>query len=339
MFGLNWTPSYNARILEECAVRLATAGTTTSNKKATMHKPSFFTALRRPTSLALGLTLICLSTAATAGATLDHIRATGKIVLGYRESSVPFSYLDGEKRPVGYALDLCLKLADVIKKKLDMKTLAVEYVMVTPSNRIGMVEQGKVDMECGSTTNNAERRKKVAFTVPHYITGARYMVRADEAATDIVGLESKRVVSTKGTTPIKAVERINRDRGLHLVLQEAPDHARAVEMVEKGESDAFVMDDVLLYGLIAGRANPEKLKVIGKFLTVEPLAIMLPKGDPEMKAILDNEMKRMIVSKEAQAIYDHWFMKPIPPKNTPLNLPMNYLLRDFWKYPTDQVPG
>ena len=304
-----------------------------------MPKPTPFSALRRSAPLAIGITLTCLTTAASAGATLDHIRATGKIVLGHRESSVPFSYLDGDKRPVGYALDLCLKLADAVKKKLDMKALAVEYVMVTPSNRIAMVEEGKVDMECGSTTNNAERRNKVAFTVPHYITGARYMVRADETATDIVGLEGKRVVSTKGTTPIKAVERANRERVLHLVLQEAPEHARAVEMVEKNETDAFVMDDVLLYGLMASRAHPEKLKVIGKFLTVEPLAIMIPKGDPEFKAILDNEMKRLIVAKEAQAIYDRWFMKPIPPKNTPLNLPMNYLLRDFWKYPTDQVPG
>lgn len=304
-----------------------------------MSRPTLFSALRRPALLALGVALMCLSTAASAGTTLDHIRVTGKIVLGHRESSVPFSYLDGDKHPVGYALDLCLKLTEAVKKKLDMKALAVEYVMVIPSNRISMVEEGKVDMECGSTTNNAERRNKVAFTVPHYITGARYMVRANEVATDIVGLEGKRVVSTKGTTPLKAVERANRERVLRLVLQEAPDHARAVEMVEKSESDAFVMDDVLLYGLIASRANPEKLKVIGKFLTVEPLAIMLPKGDPEFKAILDNEMKRMIVSKEAQAIYDHWFMKPIPPKNTSLSLPMNYLLRDFWKYPTDQVPG
>ena len=304
-----------------------------------MHKPNPSPALGRPASMVFGAMLLGVATAATAGATLDHIRATGKIVLGHRESSVPFSYYDADKRPVGYALDLCLKLADAVKKKLDLKTLTVEYVMVLPSNRIAMVEEGKVDMECGSTTNNAERREKVAFTVPHYITGARYMVRATETATDIVGLEGKRIVSTKGTTPIKAVQRINRERVLHLTLQEAPDHARAVEMVEKSESDAFVMDDVLLYGLIASRAQPEKLKVIGKFLTVEPLAIMLPKGDPEFKAIMDNEMKRMIVSKEAQAIYDRWFMKPIAPKNTSLNLPMNYLLRDFWKYPTDQVPG
>lgn len=287
----------------------------------------------------LGALLLTLASAATAGPTLDRIRATGKIVLGHRESSVPFSYLDADKRPVGYALDLCLKLADVVKKKLEMKTLTIEYVLVTSSNRIGLVEEGKVDMECGSTTNNAERRNKVAFTVPHYITGARYLVRSDETATDIVGMEGKRVVSTKGSTAVKAMERINRERVLRLTLQEAPDHARSVEMVEKNESDAFAMDDVLLFGLIASRAQPEKLKVIGKFLTIEPLAIMLPKNDPEFKTLLDNEMKRLIVSREANAIYDRWFTKPIPPKNTSLNLPMNYLLRDFWKYPTDQVPG
>lgn len=297
---------------------------------------SFSTFARR---MVLGAVLLTLASAAMAGPTLDRIRVTGKIVLGHRDSSVPFSYLDADKRPVGYALELCLKLVDAVKKKLELKTLNVEYLLVTSSNRIGLVEEGKVDMECGSTTNNAERRNKVAFTVPHYITGARYMVRSDETATDIVGMEGKRVVSTKGSTAVKAMERINRERVLRLTLQEAPDHTRSVEMVEKNESDAFALDDVLLYGLMASRAQPEKLKVIGKFLTIEPLAIMLPKGDAEFKAILDNEMKRLIVSREAYAIYDRWFLKPIPPKNTPLNLPMNYLLRDFWKYPTDQVPG
>jgi len=295
--------------------------------------------LRRSAAMASGMLLIGLSSVATAGPTLDHIRQNGRIVLGHRESSVPFSYMDADKHAVGYAVDLCQRLAEAVRKKLDMKSLTIEYLMVTPSNRIALVEEGKVDLECGSTTNNAERRNKVAFTVPHYITGARFMVRADEKATDIVGLEGKRVVSTKGTTPLKAIERTNKERVLRLTIQEAADHARAVEMVEKGESDAFVMDDVLLYGLIASRAQPEKLKVIGKFLTIEPLAIMLPKNDPELKAILDQEMKRLIVSKEAYAIYDRWFLKPIPPRNTPLNLPMNYLLRDFWKYPTDQVPG
>ncbi len=289
---------------------------------------------------AIGFTLLAsLAASVNAGTTLDKIKKSGKIVLGHRESSIPFSYLDGNKEPVGYALDLCVKLSEAVRKKLDVKSLTIEYVLVTPSNRISMVEQGKVDMECGSTTNNAERRNKVAFTVPHYITGARFMVRANSGISDIVGFDGKRVVSTQGTTPLKAVARAAKERGLIVTLQEAPDHARAMEMVEKDESDGFAMDDVLLYGLIASSAHPEKLRVVGKFLTIEPLAIMLPKGDPELKAILDQEMKHLILSKEANAIYERWFLQPIPPRKTSLNLPMNYLLRDFWKYPTDQVPG
>ncbi len=134
------------------------------------------------------------------------------------------------------------------------------------------------------------------------------------------------------------VARANRERLLNVTIVEAPDHAKAVEMVEASEVDAFVMDDVLLYGLAANRPNPAALKVVGKFLTTEPLAIMLPKNDPEFKKLVDDEMRRLIVSKEIYPIYDKWFLKPIPPKNTPLNMPVSYLLKDFWKYPTDQVP-
>jgi ABC-type amino acid transport substrate-binding protein len=163
-------------------------------------------------------------------------------------------------------------------------------------------------------------------------------VRADSKIEDLPNFDGKKLVSTKGTTPLKAVTQANKERLIGINILEAPDHARAVEMVESGEADGFVMDDVLLFGLKAGRPDPGKLKVIGKFLTIEPLAIVLPKNDPEFKKIVDDEMKRLINSHEANAIYDKWFMKPIPPKNTALNLPMNYLLKDFWKYPTDQVP-
>jgi len=211
--------------------------------------------------------------------------------------------------------------------------------MVTPSNRIDAVAKGQADLECGSTTNNAERREKVAFTVPHYITGARYMVRADSPINALSQFEGRKLVSTKGTTPLKAIDKANKDQLLHITILEAPEHAKAVEMVEKGEADGFAMDDVLLYGLIASRPDPGKLKVIGKFLTIEPYSIMINKDEPELKKIADEEMKRLISSREAYAMYERWFMKPIPPKNTALNMPMNYLLKDFWKYPTDQVPN
>ena len=286
---------------------------------------------------ALVAALVLTGGSVTAGPVLDRIKERGKIVLAHRESSVPFSYV-ADRKPMGYAVDLCLRVAEAVRKNLQLKTLPVEYLQVTPADRIAAVAEGRADMECGSTTNNAERRQKVAFTVPHYITGARFMVRADSNIDSLAGFEGRKLVSTKGTTPLKAIAAANRERLLRIEILEAPDHARAREMVERGEADGFAMDDVLLFGLIAGSADPSKLKVVGKFLTIEPLAIMLPKDDPAFKRIVDDEMKRLISTREAHAIFERWFMRPIPPKNTALNLPMNYLLKDFWKYPTDQVP-
>jgi len=286
--------------------------------------------------LAWGIAALCCASAASAQGVLERVSGGGKLVIAHRESSVPFSYIDSQSgKPVGYAMDLCLRLADVVRKKTGKKDMQVEFLAVTPANRIAMIEQGKADMECGSTTNNAERRQKVAFTVPHFITGARLLVKSASTIDRVEDLNGKKLVSTKGTTPLKAA---NRERLMGITILEAPDHAKAVEMVEKGEADAFVMDDVLLYGLAAGRPNPGALKVVGRFMTTEPLAIMLPKNDPEFKKLVDDEMRRLITSRDIYPIYEKWFAKPIPPNNTTLNLPVSYLLRDFWKYPTDQVP-
>jgi ABC-type amino acid transport substrate-binding protein len=287
-------------------------------------------------SLALTFSACAL---AQSGPVLDRIKAGGQIVIAHRESSVPFSYLDGNKKPVGYALDLCMQLAETVRKKMGVKgDDGITLLMVTPANRIPVIAEGKADLECGSTTNNKERREKVAFTVPHFITGARLLVPSNSKILRLEDLQGKTVVSTKGTTPLKAVDAANKERLLGLKIVEAPDHARGVEMVEKGEADAFVMDDVLLYGLASNRPNPKALKVVGKFLTTEPLAIMLPKNDPEFKKLVDDEMKRLVRSGEIYKIYAKWFAQPIPPNNRPLNLPVSYLLRDFWKYPTDVVP-
>jgi len=288
------------------------------------------------------LLVVCLLSGvqdhAWAAGVLERVSAGGKLVIAHRESSIPFSYVDADKKPVGYAVDLCLKLAEAVRKKTGAKAMQVEFLQVTPANRIAMVADGKADLECGSTTNNAERREKVAFTIAHFITGARMLVRANSKIDRIEDMDGKKLVSTKGTTPLKAADQANRERLLNITILEAPDHAKAVDMVEKGEADAFVMDDVLLYGLASNRPKPEALKVVGKFLTTEPLAIMLSKDDPEFKKLVDEEMRRLIVSKEIQPIYDKWFLKPIPPNNKALNLPVSYLLRDFWKYPSDFVP-
>ena len=270
---------------------------------------------------------------------LDRIQQTGTLTIAHRESSVPFSYLDGNRKPVGYAVDLCLKLASAVQRQLKLASLNVAWRQVTAADRLQVIERHEADLECGSTTNNAERRAKVAFTVPHYITGARYLVRSGSPITELSEFEGRTLVSTRGTTPLKTVTAVNEDRLFHIRIVEAADHARAVEMVEKGEADGFAMDDVLLYGLRASRPDPAALKVVGKMLTIEPLAIMLPRDDPPFKRLVDDEMKRLIRSGEAQAIYERWFLKPIPPKGNTLGLPMNYLLRDFWKYPTDIVPN
>ncbi len=269
---------------------------------------------------------------------IDKLKDGGRLVVAYRESSIPFSYLDENKKPVGYALDLCLKVAESLRKKLALKDLPIDFVLATSATRLALIEKGTAHMECGSTTNNAERREKVAFTIPHFVTGARLLVKTGSGIERIEDLEGKKLVSTQGSTPLKAAVQANRERLMNINIVEAPDHARAVEMVEKGEADAFVMDDVLLYGLIANRVNTAGLKVVGKFLTTEPLAIMLPKGDVEFKKLVDEEMRRLILSREINPIYDKWFAQPIPPRYTAMNMPLSHLLKEYWKYPTDFVP-
>lgn len=281
--------------------------------------------------------LVTLS--AWAGPVIDRITQRGYVVIGYRDASVPFSYLDVEGKPVGYAIDLCSKISEALRKKLALTSLKTEYVKVTSATRIASVVQGQVDLECESTTNNAERRKTVAFSVPHYITGARYLVRADSPIRQLKEFRGKTLASTVGTTPLKAVEQANNEHRHGIRIINVPDHVRGVEMVERGEADGFVMDEVLLVGLKASRPDPSKVMIVGKYLTIEALSIMLPKNDAEFKQIVDAEMKRLILSREATAIHDRWFTRPIPPKGRSLDLPMNYLHKDFWKYPSDWVPG
>lgn len=281
--------------------------------------------------------LLCCAQLARADGVLERVRGGGPLVIAHRESSVPFSYVEGGK-PMGYALDLCLRVAEVLRKKTGMKDMPVKLVAVTSANRVETIKSGRADMECGSTTNNAERRREVAFTIPHFITGARLLVPAASNVTRLEDLEGRKLVSTQGSTPLKAVQQTNRERLLRIDILEAPDHEAGVLMVEKGQADAFVMDDVLLYGLMVNRPDPQRLKVVGRFVTTEPLAIMLPKGDPEFKKLVDDEMRRLIHSGEIQALYDKWFMQPIAPTQRALRLPVSHLLRDSWKYPSDQVP-
>lgn len=303
-----------------------------------MPQPPLLLALRAALAALVLLAWAGPAPASDSGPVIEQIRAQGRLVIGHRESSVPFSYLGPDKRPIGYAVDVCRRLAAAVQARLALPALPIEYLQLTPANRIEMIETGKAQLECGSTTNNAQRREKVAFTIPHFITGARMLVKADSGIERIDQPEVKRVAVTRNTTPLAAVRRIQAERGLRFEIIETEDHEKAVQMVERGEAQAFVMDDVLLFGLASTRSDPKALKVVGRFITTEPLAIMLPKGDPAYKKIIDDEMRRLIFSHEIHAFYQRWFEQPIPPNNLPLNLPISYLLRDFWKYPTDQVP-
>jgi ABC-type amino acid transport substrate-binding protein len=276
---------------------------------------------------------------AWAGPALDRIKGRGAMVLAY-QTGAPFAMsLAPGQPPVGYSIDLCKHLAEAVRKALELKTMRIDFLPVGSSERLPAIAGGKADIECGSTTNNEQRRREVAFTVPHYITGTRFAVRADAPIESLRDLAGKNVVSTVGSTPLATVRRVNDEGLLGIQVIGVATFEEAIEMVEQGRADGFAMDDVLLYALIAERPQPQRLKVIGKFLTIEPLAMILPKNDPELKKIVDAEMKRLINGREAHALYQRWFEQPIPPKNKALNIPMNYLLKDFWKYPNDWVPN
>ncbi len=289
----------------------------------------------------VGLYLSLATTPAQANTNdvLRRIQASGEIVLAHRESSIPFSYVPSlGEQPVGYALDLCRSIAKAVQKQLRMKILTIRYLPVTSSNRLTVIQNGQADLECGSTTNNAERRKLVSFTIPHFISGARFLVRSDARAEKAEDMMGKKIASTAGSTPLRAIRTFNAERDEKIEIVEVDDHLKGVQMVETGDAFGFVMDDVLLFGLRASRPAPQNLKVVGNFLTVEPLAIALTKDDTEFKKIVDLEMRRLILSKQIYGIYNTWFSKPIPPKNSTLNLAPSHLLKDFSKYPTDQVP-
>ena len=281
---------------------------------------------------------LVLASSANAGASLDRIQSSGTVRIAYRTNSVPFSYMVGGQ-PVGYSIDLCRDFVGAIGKAIGAKVpLRIDFVEATAANRIDMMATGVADLECESTTNTAERRKLVAFSIPHYVTGARFAVRTDSTMLELSDFKNKRVVSTTGTTPLKAIRNVNDMHAIGMQIREVPDHERGLSEVEHGNADAFIMDEVLLAGLISTRPQPATVKIVGKYQTVEALAIILPHDDKALKEIVDAEMKQLIRSGSAAKMLNHWFMEPIPPRGVPIGLPMPYLLREFWMYPTDWIP-
>ena len=281
--------------------------------------------------------IACLS-AAAAPPTLDKIAKSGSVVLGYRDAAAPFAYLDENKRPVGYSLDICLKIVDAIKRDLKRNDLAVKYVPVSAATRLTALTSGEIDLECGSTTSTAERRKQVASTIPTFVAAVRLLAPSKSGIKSIYDLGGKTVVTTKGTSSEALFNDLNKNHTLRANLVLGKDHNESFALLEAGKADAFMMDDVLLATLRASSKDPDKYALTRDPLTIEPLAIMLRKDDAAFKKLVDSELHRAIAQGEINTLYRKWFESPIPPNQINLKLPMSYLLRDSFKAPTDWLP-
>jgi glutamate/aspartate transport system substrate-binding protein len=279
-----------------------------------------------------------LSTAASAqqAGTLKKVQDTGSITIGHRDSSIPFSYYDDKQQPIGYAVELCQRIVDAVKTEVKNPKLEVKYQLVTSANRIPLMANGTIDLECGSTTNNLERQKQVAFTITHFLTANRWVTKKSSNIKSLEDLKGKTIVSTSGTTNIKQVTEVNAAKNLGMNIIPANGHAEAFQMVETGRAVAFVMDDILLYTLVAQSRSPSDYTISSDALSLpEPYGIMLRRDDPAFKKVVDNAMIQIYKSGEINRIYDKWFTKPVPPKGINYNVPMSPAFKNVVAKPTD----
>jgi len=268
--------------------------------------------------------------------TIEKAKTTGKFTLAYRESSIPFSYLGEDGKPLGFGWEMCKLIAEEVKKETGRKDLVVESQAVTSQNRIPLIQNGTVDVECGSTTNNSERGKQVTFAINYFYTGTRFLVKSDSGIKSINDLKGKKVVSTTGTTNYQILRNLNDEKKYGFELLGAKDHADALLMVESGMAHAFGMDDILLYGLKASSKESAKLAVVGESIQVEPYAIMFRKDDPQFQALVNKVITNSMKSGEFEKAYKKWFQTNIPPKNVNLNAPMSKELKDNLKALSDK---
>jgi glutamate/aspartate transport system substrate-binding protein len=268
--------------------------------------------------------------------TLKNIKETGAITLGYRESSIPFSYLDDNQRPIGYAMDICYKIVEAVKKELKLDKLEVKLNPVSSSARIPLMANGTIDLECGSTTNNTDRLKQVAFTNTHFLTATRFVSKKSSKINSIDDLKGKPVASTSGTTNIKQLTEANVARNLGINIIPAKEHAESFLLVETDRAVAAVLDDILLASFVAGSKDPGAYVIsTDAFSKPEPYGIMLRKDDPAFKKVVDAATAALYQSSEGTGIYDKWFMQKIPPKGLNLNAPMAPELKKVFSKPSD----
>jgi glutamate/aspartate transport system substrate-binding protein len=292
--------------------------------------------MTRPITLFLAALALAIAVPAAAQeGTLKKIRDSGSITIGHRDASIPFSYYDDKQQPVGYAVELCLRIVDAVKSELKMPKLDVKYQLVTSANRIPLMANGTIDLECGSTTNNLARQEQVWFTITHFVTANRWIAKKSANISSLADLKGKTIVSTAGTTNIKQITEINGAQNLGMNIISANGHPEAFQMVETGRAVAFVMDDILLYSLAAQSRSPGDYAISTVALSVEPYGIMLRKDDVSFKKVVNAAMTSLYKSGQINPIYEKWFLKPVPPKGINLNVPMSDQFKRVIANPTD----
>ncbi len=267
--------------------------------------------------------------------TLQRIRDAGEVVLGVRDASIPFSYLDDKQQSVGYSVDLCLRVVDALRKELKRPDLRVRYNPVTSANRIPLIANGTVDIECGSTVNNAERQKQVAFSDTTFVVSTKFVAKKADNLKTLADLKGKTVVCTAGTNTLGRVNELNAKHSLGMTIVTGKDHAESMLMMESGRAVAFFEDDILLTGLVANSRSPADFALGTEAYSIDPYALMLPRGDAGFKRVVDATLADAFKSGAITPIYAKWFAQPIPPKGMTLNVPMSPALKKAIERPTD----
>ena len=294
--------------------------------------------IRIPSLAALALCASLVPPAfAQESATLAKIKSSGTIALGHRESSIPFSYYDDKQQVVGYSQELMLKVVDAVKAELKLPALALKLTPVTSQNRIPLIQNGTIDIECGSTTHNSERARQVAFSNTIFIIGTRLMTKKESGIKDFPDLAGKNVVTTAGTTSERLIRKMNEEKKLGMNIISAKDHGESFLTLETGRAVAFMMDDALLYGELAKAKRPADWAVVGTPQSFEAYGCMMRKDDPAFKKLVDAALAKAMTSGEAEAIYKKWFTQPIPPKGLNLNFPPSDAMLKLFKAPNDKA--
>jgi glutamate/aspartate transport system substrate-binding protein len=285
----------------------------------------------------LSLAMFDIRAAQAASQTLEKIKEVGKITFGYREASIPFAYLGADQKPTGLSLELCSAVADKIRFELRRPGLETEYVAVDASNRIPLLQNGTIDIECGSTTNTAERQKQVSFSIATYVASPRWLVSASSPVTELNGLEGQTIVVTQGSLNLTVAKKVVADQKLNATIVQAKDHAESILMLRTGRAAAWFEDDILVAGLVANSPDPKDFRMLAATYAPTYYGLMTRREDPEFKALVDSVIKEKMASGEFNKLYTKWFESPIPTKGQTLLLPMSDAMKARVASPSDAL--